>query len=367
MVARKGSFRIDREWTNRGGTAFQNVLFDPYCFGSRRAFFRIILRNLQMEVMLVKKLLPVLLAAVLLSGCAAAEAPYHVGLCQLTTHAALDEATQGFIHALEDRLGAGNAEIDLKYAIGDQSTCTAIITDFVANDVDLIVANGTAALQAAAAATGDIPILGMSVTEYGVALDIDAFNGTPGGNVSGACDLAPLDKQAQMIADLFEQARTVALLYCSAEPNSQYQVKVVGECLTQLGLTPIPYPFADSNDMAIIAQAACDSCDVIYTPTDNTVAANAGILDNICRPAQRPVITGDTGTCRIAGAAVLGISYYDLGATAGRMAAEVLTGAADISTLPVAFAQHVTYYYNPDVCEELGLDVPDGYIPLRMD
>ncbi len=316
----------------------------------------------------MKKLLSILLAAaLLLTGTALAEAQYHVGLCQLVTHGALDESTLGFIHALEDELGRGNVSIDVKYAIGDPNTCTAIITDFVANEVDLIVANGTAALQAAAAATGDIPILGTSITEYGVALDMDDFSGITGVNVSGTCDLAPLDKQAQMIADLFPEAKTVALLYCSAEPNSQYQVDVVSGHLTQLGLTPIPYPFADSNDMAIIAQAACDECDVIYTPTDNTVAANAGILDNICQPAQRPVITGDTGTCRIAGAAVLGISYYDLGAITGRMAAKVLTGESDISTMPIAFAERVTYYYNPVICEALGLDVPDEYIALRLE
>lgn len=316
----------------------------------------------------MKKLLSILLlAAVLLGGTAMAEAQYHVGVCQLVTHGALDESTQGLIHALEDELGKGSVNIDLQYAIGDQNTCTAIITDFVADEVDLIIANGTAALQAAAAATGDIPILGTSITEYGVALDIDDFNGTPGGNVSGACDLAPLDRQAQMIADLFPQAQTVALLYCSAEPNSQYQVEVVSSHLAQLGLSPKLYPFADSSDMAIIAQAACDECDVIYTPTDNTVAANAGILDNICQPAQRPVITGDTGTCRIAGAAVLGISYYDLGMTTGRMAAKVLTGECDISTMPIAFAEHVTYYYNPVICEAIGLEVPDDYIALHID
>ena len=316
----------------------------------------------------MKRLLSILLmSALLLTGTAMAEAQYRVGLCQLVTHGALDESTQGFIHALEDALGQGSVHIDVQYAIGDQNTCTAIITDFVADEVDLIVANGTAALQAAAAATGDIPILGTSITEYGVALDMEDFSGVPGGNVSGACDLAPLHKQAQMIVDLFPEAKTVALLYCSAEPNSQYQVDVITGHLTQLGLTPIPYPFADSNDMAIIAQAACDECDVIYTPTDNTVAANAGILDNICQPAQRPVITGDTGTCRIAGAAVLGISYYDLGAITGQMAAKVLTGESDISTMPIAFAERVTYYYNPVICEAIGLAVPDGYIALQID
>lgn len=302
----------------------------------------------------------------LLSPAALAQEQYRVGICQILTHEAVEQAAQGFRDALDAELGAGAVLYDMKDASGDAGICTLIINDFIADEVDLILANGTPALQAAAASTADIPILGTSVTEYGVALGIEDFSGLVGGNVSGTSDLAPMDLQAQMIPELFPQARTVGLLYCSAEPNSLYQVENVKACLEGMNLTAIPYPFTDSNDMAAVTQSACENVDVIYIPTDNTVAANATIVDNLCQPAGIPVVTGDTGTCSIAGAAVLGISYYELGQVTGRMAAKVLTGESDISSMPIAYVENVTHQYNPLICEALGITVPDGYVPLNI-
>lgn len=314
----------------------------------------------------MKRILSVILLLVLVAACACAlgEAQYTVGICQYIQHEALDQAAQGFMDSLDAELGRGTVEYNLQNASGDSGICAAIVTEFVASEVDLILANSTASLHAANAATGDIPILGTSITEYGVVLGIDAYEGPLGINVSGTSDLAPLDAQADMILELFPDTRTVALLYCSAEPNSQYQVDTVQAELESKGIKALPYPFSDSNDLAVVCQAACEAADVIYTPTDNTVAANAGIVDNICQPAGKPVVTGDTGTCSIAGVAVLGISYYDLGATTGKMAAKVLTGETDITSLPISYAENVAYYYNPAICEALGVNVPSHYIPL---
>ena len=313
----------------------------------------------------MKKWLSVLAALTLLSGTSLAAAEtYTVGICQILTHEAVAQAAQGFRDSLDDALGKGTVAYDMKDASGDASICSLIVNDFVADEVDLILANGTPALQAAAAATGDIPILGTSITEYGVALDMEDFSGVVGGNVSGTCDLAPLDQQAQMISDLFPDAKSVGLLYCSAEPNSLYQVETVKAHLEAMGLGATLYPFLDSNEMAAVTQSACENVDVIYIPTDNTVAANATIVDNLCQPAGIPVVTGDTGTCAVAGAAVLGISYYDLGVVTGQMAAKVLTGEADISTLPIAYVEKVTHQYNPVICEALGIAPPEGYVPL---
>ncbi len=313
-----------------------------------------------------KKVISLLAACMLVTGSACAET-YTVGICQILTHEAVAQAAQGFTDALDDELGEGTVVYEMKDASGDAAICSLIVNDFVASEVDLILANGTPALQAAAAATGDIPILGTSITEYGVALDIEDFNGVVGGNISGTCDLAPLDQQAAMIPELFPEAKTVGLLYCSAEPNSLYQVKTVKACLEELGLTAILCPFTDSNDMAAVTQNACETVDVIYIPTDNTIAANATIVDNLCQPAGIPVVTGDIGTCATAGAAALGISYYDLGVLTGRMAAQVLTGQADIAAMPIAYVDQVTHQYNPAICEALGITVPDTYIPLAAE
>ena len=284
---------------------------------------------------------------------------YKVGICQLVQHVALDAATQGFKDALTEQLGDA-VTFEEKNAQGDSNTCSTIINGFVSDNVDLILANATPALQAAQAGTNTIPVLGTSVTEYGVALGLDNFSGTVGGNVSGTSDLAPLDQQADMITEWLPEATKVGLLYCSAEANSQYQVDEVQKYLEAKGVTATQYAFSDSNDLDSVCQKAADENDAVYVPTDNTCAANTGIIDGICRPAKKPVFAGEEGICSGCGVATLSISYYDLGYTTGEMAAKVLTGEADISTMPVEYT-NVTKKYNKTICDDLGMTVPEGY------
>ena len=294
------------------------------------------------------------------AGSAAADGQsYTVGICQLVEHAALDAATQGFEDALTEAFG-DNVKFDFQNAQNDSATCATIANGFVSAGVDLIMANATPALQAAQAATNSIPILGTSVTEYGVALGLTDFDGTVGGNVSGTSDLAPLDQQADMITEWLPDVKKVGLLYCSAEANSQYQVDEVQKYLEAAGVTATQYAFSDSNDLASVCQKAADENDAVYVPTDNTVAANTGIVDGICRPAKKPVFAGEEGICAGCGVATLSISYYHLGYTTGEMAAKILTGEADISTMPIEYTS-VTKKYNKTICDDLGVTVPEGY------
>ena len=294
------------------------------------------------------------------AGSAAASGDsYTVGICQLVQHAALDAATQGFEDALTAEFGE-NVKFDFQNAQGDSATCATIANGFVSAGVDLIMANATPALQAAQSATNEIPVLGTSVTEYGVALGLSDFSGTVGGNISGTSDLAPLDQQADMIVEWMPEAKKVGLLYCSAEANSQYQVDEVQKYLEAKGFTATQYAFSDSNDLSSVCQKAADENDALYVPTDNTVAANTGIVDGICRPAKKPVFAGEEGICAGCGVATLSISYYDLGYTTGEMAVKILKGEADISTMPIEYTD-VTKKYNKAVCDDLGLTAPEGY------
>lgn len=288
---------------------------------------------------------------------------FTVGICQLVQHAALDAATQGFEDALTASFGE-NVTFDFQNAQGDSATCATIANGFVSSGVALIMANATPALQAAQAATNTIPILGTSVTEYGVALGLDNFSGTVGGNVSGTSDLAPLDQQADMIVEWMPEVKKVGLLYCSAEANSQYQVDEVQKYLEAKGVTATQYAFSDSNDLSSVCQKAADENDALYVPTDNTVAANTGIVDGICRPAKKPVFAGEEGICSGCGVATLSISYYDLGYTTGEMAVKILNGESDISTMAIEYTD-VTKKYNKAICDDLGLTVPEGYVEIE--
>jgi len=316
----------------------------------------------------MKKFTALLLAGIMalsLTACGTAKKAdtYNVGICQLVQHVALDAATQGFKDALVEELG-DKVTFDEQNAQGDSNTCSTIINSFVSNKVDLIMANATPALQAAAAGTNEIPILGTSVTEYGVALEIENFSGTVGGNISGTSDLAPLDKQAEMLLEIFPDAKKVGLIYCSAEANSQYQVDTVKAALEAKGVECTYYAFSDSNDLASVATTAVGEVDVIYVPTDNTVASNTEIINNICVPAKVPVVAGEEGICAGCGVVTLSISYYDLGVATGKMAAKVLKGE-DISKMPIEYAPQFTKKYNKAICDELGVTVPSDYVAIE--
>ena len=288
---------------------------------------------------------------------------FTVGICQLVQHAALDAATQGFEDALTASFGE-NVTFDFQNAQGDSATCATIANGFVSSGVALIMANATPALQAAQAATNTIPILGTSVTEYGVALGLDNFSGTVGGNVSGTSDLADLSQQADMITEWFPEAKKVALLFCSAEPNSSYQIQEVATCLANKGIETKEFAFTDSNDVASVTQSAADYADVVYLPTDNTAASNTEAIANILVPAGVPAICGEEGICSGCGVATLSISYYDLGVTTGKMAAKILTGEADISTMPIEYAPAAPKY-NAAMCETMNITPLEGYTAIE--
>lgn len=292
------------------------------------------------------------------------EAEFTIGVCQLVQHEDLDAATKGFQDAIKDRMG-DRVTVDVQNAQGDSNNCSVIINSFVSNDVDLILANATPALQAAAAGTSEIPILGTCVTDYASALKLTDFDGIVGGNISGTSDVSPLDRQADMIEELFPDGKKIGFLYCSAEINAELQINEIREYLLEKGYECEDYTFSDSNDLASVVTKAAKESDVIYTPTDNIVAANAEIVKNICLEEKVPVFTGSETICRGCGVATLCLSAYDLGYETGDMAADILEGKADISGMPVQNAPTFTKKYNKEICEALDFKVPDDYVEIE--
>ena len=278
----------------------------------------------------MKKIFALMLALCLAMCCVSAmaeEDTYVIGICQLMQHPALDEATQGFKDALTEKLG-DKVTFEEQNASGDAVNCATI--------------------------------LGTSITDYATALGMSEFTGVTGINVSGTSDLAPLDGQAAMIQELFPDAKTVGLLYCSAEANSLYQVNIIKGYLTEMGYECKEYAFTDSNDIASVAQLATE-CEVIYIPTDNTAASYTETIANVVLPAKVPVVAGEEGICKGCGVATLTISYYDIGYTTGEMAYEILVNGADITTMPIQSAPQFTKKYNAANAAELGLTIPEDY------
>lgn len=313
----------------------------------------------------MKKLLTILLATICLfalcacnSGSNMGSNPIKVGVVQTTQHPALDAATQGFVDALKEN---GITDVDVQNASGESTNCSTIVGNFVADGVDLIMANATPALQAASAATDTIPVLGTSITVYDVVL-----GGSVPKNVSGTTDLAPLDEQASMIKELFPNAKKVGILFCSAEANSQYQVDKISKFLNEDGIETVNYVFNDSNDItAVTEKAANDKVDVIYIPTDNTAAANTQAIANVVLPAGIPVFAGEEGVCTGCGVATLTISYYDIGFKTGEMAADILLNGADISTMEIESAPQFVKKFNKTNAEKLGITIPEDYVAIE--
>ena len=292
-----------------------------------------------------------------------AEGIYKVGICQLVQHEALDAATQGFKDALTEKLGDKVSFIEHN-ASGDAATCITICNQLVAEGVDLMMGNATAALQAAAAASGTIPVVGTSITDYATALEIEDWTGKTGTNITGSADLVPLDQQAAIIQELFPDAKVVGILYCSAEPNSVYQSDVISGYLKDMGYTVEIFTFADSNDVANVTAAACAASDVVYIPTDNTAASCTETIANVAIPAGTPIVAGEAGICGGCGVATLAIDYYDVGYLAGEMAYEILVNGANPGDMEIQTVSEVQKLYNAANCEALGITVPEDYSPI---
>lgn len=289
---------------------------------------------------------------------------FKVGIVQLVQHEALDAATKGFRDKLTELLEADGyaVEFDEQNAGGDSTNAATIANGFVADEVDLIMANATPALQAAAAATENkaIPVLGTSVTDYAAALDLEDGAKTTGLNISGTADLAPLDEQAQMVKDIVPDAKKVGILYSNAEANSVYQVETITPMLEELGFEVKAYSIADTNEIAAVTKTAVDEMDVLYIPTDNMVASATATVNEITEPAKMPVIAGEEGICTGAGIATMTISYQALGEQTAQMAYDILVNGADPATMEIQFAE-ATKKAVKSRAEAFGLTIPDGY------
>lgn len=287
-----------------------------------------------------------------------ADKEFRVGIIQLTEHAALDAARQGF----EDALNASglNVTIETQNAQGEQTICATIATKFVNDKVDLILAIATPAAQAAAQATKDIPILVTAVTDPASSGLVES-NDAPGGNVSGTSDMNPVKDQANLLVQLVPEAKTVGIMYHSSEDNSVLQAEMAQEALEALGLTVEIFTCADGTEVQAVAQSAASQVDALYIPTDNLMADTIATISMVCTPAGVPIICGESNMVDGGGTATYGIDYYRLGEQTAAQAIRILSEGADISTMPIEYySAELELVVNEDVMAQLGLTVPES-------
>jgi len=316
----------------------------------------------------MKRALALIMTTLMLLSLCACGAPsqaddgtYHVGIVQLMQHVALDQATKGFQDALTEKLG-DKVSFDVQLASGETTNCTTIVTKFVNDGVDLIMGNATPAVIAAKEATATIPIIGTSVTDYTAAeAAIVASNEAPGANVTGYSDMSDIAAHVELTKKLCPDAKTVAIIYCSAEPNSVIQGKQADELYKAAGLSTVILTASDITTLSTVVTAACEQADVIYIPTDNLFAENMESVKNIAEPAKIPVITGEGGMAQAGGTASVAIDYYVLGYRAGEMAYSIMVEGADPATTPIGFmtADDMELILNEENIAAIGLTVPE--------
>ncbi len=323
----------------------------------------------------MKKLLSVILASVItvsMAACsgdaktedsAAPEASseaYKIGVVQLVEHPALDQAYTGFVDGLKE---AGLEEgkdfvIDYQNAQGEQANCQTIASKLVNDQNDLIYAIATPAAQAVAATTETIPVLVSAVTDPADAKLVKS-NEAPGTNISGTSDLTPVKEQMELLTQLLPEAKTVAMLYCSSESNSKFQVEIAKAAAAELGLETIEATVSSSAEIQQVVESLAGKADAIYAPTDNMIAAGMPTVSMIATSAGMPVIVGESGMVENGGLATYGINYYELGKLTGAMAVEILKNGANPAEMPVQYLTNCDLTINKAIAETLNVTIPE--------
>lgn len=291
------------------------------------------------------------------SAAGAGDTSYKIGVLQLTEHGALDQSNEGFVAALKD---AGISEdcIDQQNAQNDQSACQTVAQTLVNDGDDLIYAIGTPAAQAVAGATSDIPIVGCAITDYAESGLVQS-NDEPGGNLTGASDMTPVADQIDLLQQLLPDAKSVALLFCSAEANSEIQIKMAEDALDTAGIAHDRYTVSSSNEIQQVVESMVGKADAIYAPTDNTIAAGMATVAMVANQNGLPTIVGCDTMVEDGGLASYSVNYYDLGYKAGEMAVKILQDGADPATMPIEYlsSDECTLIVNQETADALGIDI----------
>lgn len=311
------------------------------------------------------RVLAITLACLCLFGCGEKknEKGLRVLICQYVEHPALDEATNGFVEALNKEFGA-EINIDIKMADGTSEKCSEIVEEAVNNKVDLIMTNATPAMVSAVNLTGRIPIVATSITDYGSALNIRSWNGVTGINVTGTSDLAPVEELKKVILEVKPDVKKIGIIYSSSESNSQFQANSMKKLLASDNVAYEEFTVGENDDIKSIAQKAVTVCDAIYIPTDNRIAASADVLVDVFNEAKVPMFGGEEGICS-AGVATVSIDYYSIGYEAGQMAIEILKNGANPANMEIKYAKEYTKKYNKSNADKIGIVIPDDYVEIQ--
>ncbi|MBE6070887.1 MAG: ABC transporter substrate-binding protein [Clostridium butyricum] len=283
----------------------------------------------------------------------------NIGIVQLVQHDALDSANEGFVDALKEKgyEDGKNIKIEQQNAQGEQTNAQTICSQFTDAKKDLIFAIATPAAQAAYNSTKDIPIVCTAVTDP-VSAEIAKDWKSSGTNVTGTSDKVPVDEQIDLLKQLIPNAKTIGVIYNTSETNSVIQVDELKTAATAKGLNIKEIGVTNVNEINQNLASALGEIDVLYTPTDNTVASGYALVGNLCVDNNVPIIGAEEAVVDKGGLASIGIDYYKLGKEAGYKAVEILEGK-EPSDIEITTLSEMSFTINTDVADKLGITIPE--------
>lgn len=289
-----------------------------------------------------------------------------VAVVQIMQHGSLDAANQGMIDGLKDKgYGPDKVEVDQQNAQGDQSNLKSITARFKSNKPDIIFGISTPVTQAVANEIKDIPIVGCAITDFETAKLVKS-NQKPETNVTGVNDRGPVEKQVDMGKVFLPNAKTMGLLYCSSEVNSEIQANQAKKHAASIGLSVVEKTVSSVNDIQQVAESMVGQVDFIYVPTDNVLASSIPTLVKVTDPAKIPVLVGADSMARDGALASLSVDFYKSGVQAGHMAAQILDGKIKPEETPVEDPEVYEVIINKKNAEILGIKIPDEYKNATM-
>ena len=299
---------------------------------------------------IIKRLIGAVLAtvscicvAVSATSCGKAADTITIGVLQVATHTALDNARDGFVETLEKWAKDNNKKIefDLQNANGDQNNEKTLADALISKKCDLLLGIATSSARELSSATTKIPTLFTAVTD-------PVVGNITGVNVTGTSDMAPIAQQIDLIKEIVPDCKKIGFVYCGGEENSQKQIDLAKEECDKIGVAYETFTATATSDINdVVSKINPEDIGAVYIPTDNLFAANMRLACNILTPNGIPVVAGEAGMCEDDEAlATLGIDYKKLGAQTAEIAIRILSGEKPSDIKFQYYNQNATFVIN---------------------
>ncbi|EOD4737919.1 ABC transporter substrate-binding protein [Vibrio vulnificus] len=309
----------------------------------------------------------VLAGAALISSHSVMAKTAKVAVSQIVEHPALDATRQGLLDGLKAKgyVEGKNLEFDYKTAQGNPAIAVQIARQFVGESPDVLVGIATPTAQALVSATRSIPVVFTAVTDPVGAKLVKSME-QPGKNVTGLSDLSPVSQHVDLIKELLPNAKAIGVVYNPGEANAVTLVELLKKSAAEKGLKVVESTALKSADVQSAAQAIAAKSDVIYAPTDNTVASAIEGMIVAANQAKKPVFGGATSYVEKGAIAGLGFDYYQVGVQTADYVVAILEGQ-EPGKLDVKVATGSDLVVNQGTAEKLGITIPASVLSRATD